>query len=201
MSSKRPPVSLARRVWPAVAVAGASAAFVTALDRPTQFISDTVSLTGSQDSAVPATLLPAVDPTTTVAGQPVNPVAVTTIPPIPVSVPAPKTTTKAATTPAPAPAAGAGACTGQAINGPVVQTRWGPVQVQAQLTAAHRVCNVIALQTPNSHNRSVQINNYAKPILHKRAIAAGSAQFNGVSGATITSRGYQASLQYVIDHA
>jgi uncharacterized protein with FMN-binding domain len=82
----------------------------------------------------------------------------------------------------------------------VVDTRWGPVQVQAHLTADHKVCNVIALQTPSSHNRSIQINSYAKPILHKRAIAAGNAQFNGVSGATITSRGYAASLQYILDN-
>ena len=189
--SQQPPASLARRIWPAVAVAGASAAFITALDHPTQFVADTVSLTGSQDSGVPTTLVAPVGP--------VNPGVATTIPAIPVAVPKTPTSNKV-TTPVVAPAA-AGACTGTPIDGPVVQTRWGPVQVQAQLTADKRVCNAIALQTPNSHSRSVQINTYAKPILHKRAVAAGSTQFSAVSGATITSRGYMMSLQYILDHA
>lgn len=188
--SQQPPASLARRVWPAVAVAGASVAFISALDHPTQFVADTVSLTGSQDSGTPTTLVADVGP--------VGPVPATTIPLIPVSVPkapAPSPVVAAAAAPA------GGACTGQPITGPVVQTRWGPVQVQAQLTPDRVVCNTVALQTPDSHNRSVQINAYAKPILHRRAVAAGSAQFNAVSGATITSRGYIASLQYILDHA
>ncbi len=185
------PISLARRVWPALAVAGASAAFVSALDKPTQFVADKVSLTGSNDTVPTATAL-SVPP---VPGLPVpgsvKPIPVpTAIPPVPGAVPA---------QPTPAQGTPAADC-GPAINGPVVDTRWGPVQVQAQLTADHRVCNVIALQTPSSHSRSIQINSYAKPILHKRAVAAGSAQFNGVSGATITSRGYIASLQYILDH-
>ncbi len=193
MSQQQPPASLARRIWPAVAVAGASAAFITALDHPTQFVADTVSLTGSQDAGTPTTLVAAIVPI-----APVNPAVATTIPAIPVSVPKTPTSTTVAT---PAAAAAAGACNTQPINGPVVQTRWGPVQVQAQLTADKVVCNAIALQTPDSHNRSVQINAYAKPILHKRAVAAGNAQFSAVSGATITSRGYMMSLQYILDHA
>lgn len=191
------PVSLARRVWPALAVAGASAAFVSALDKPTQFVTDKVSLTGAEDPAGSATVLsvPPVEPIATVAGS-VRPQGVaTTIPPAPQQAqphPQPQ--------PQPQPVAPAAAACGPAINGPVVDTRWGPVQVQAHLTADHKVCNVIAVQTPSAHSRSIQINDYARPILHKRAIAAGSAQFNGVSGATITSRGYAASLQYILDH-
>lgn len=196
MSQQQPPASLARRIWPAVAVAGASAAFITALDHPTQFVADTVSLTGSQDAGTPTTLVGAVGPVGPVT--PGNPAVATIIPAIPVSLPKNPTSTKVAT---PAAPAAAGACNAQPINGPVVQTRWGPVQVQAQLTANKVVCNAIALQTPDSHNRSVQINAYAKPVLHKRAVAAGNAQFSAVSGATITSRGYMASLQYILDHA
>ena len=183
------PVSLARRVWPALAVAGASAAFVSALDHPTQFATDTVSLTGAVDPNTPATLVsvPALA-TTTVAPVPVDPAApapVATVPPVPATAP---------------PAVAAPAC-GAPIAGPVVNTRWGPVQVQAGLTPDRVVCDVSALQTPNSHNRSVRINNYAKPILHDRVLSAGNARINGVSGATITSRGYVASLQYILDHA
>ncbi|MEI7618382.1 MAG: FMN-binding protein [Actinomycetota bacterium] len=182
------PVSLARRVWPALAVAGASAAFVSALDHPTQFVADTVSLTGAVDPNTPATLVS------------VPAIATTTVPPAPVDPGAPAPVATVPPAPAAAPPAGGGAC-GAAIAGPVVNTRWGPVQVQASLTPDRVVCDVSTLQTPNSHNRSVQINNYARPILHKRVIAAGNAKINGVSGATITSRGYVASLQYILDHA
>ncbi|MSY75823.1 MAG: FMN-binding protein [Actinobacteria bacterium] len=181
------PVSLARRVWPALAVAGASAAFVSALDHPTQFVTDTVSLTGAVDPNTPATLLsvPALE-TTTVPSAPVDPNApVATVPPVPVTAP---------------PVAAAPAC-GAPIAGPVVNTRWGPVQVQASLTPDRVVCDVSALQTPNSHSRSVRINNYATPILHDRVLSAGNTRINGVSGATITSRGYVASLQSILDNA
>lgn len=167
------PVSLARRVWPALAVAGASAAFVSALDHPTQFVTDTVSLTGAVDPNTPATLLS------------VPNLETTTVPSVPATAP---------------PVAVAPAC-GAPIAGPVVNTRWGPLQVQASLTPDRVVCDVSALQTPNSHNRSVRINNYAKPILHDRVLSAGNARINGVSGATITSRGYVASLQSILDNA
>jgi hypothetical protein len=178
-------------VWPALAIAGASAAFVSALDNPTQFVTDKVSLTGTEDAATPATVL-GIPPliTTPLAATPTVPGAAgpapipSTIPPVPVA---------AASTP--------GACDAPPIDGSVVQTRWGPVQVQAQLTSDRVVCNVVVLQAPNSRNRSVRINNYATPILHDQAIAAGNAQFNGVSGATITSRGYAASLQSIIDNS
>ena len=44
------------------------------------------------------------------------------------------------------------------------------------------------------------INQYALPILHDRAVKA-AASFDGVTGATVTSEGYRASLQAILDGA
>ena len=53
--------------------------------------------------------------------------------------------------------------------------------------------------SPNSHGRSVRINDEALPILHTEVMKAQSANINGVSGATVTSRAYERSLQSILD--
>lgn len=90
-------------------------------------------------------------------------------------------------------------CTGRSVQGPVEQTRWGPVQVAAIVRANGTVCGLSTIETPSDQRRSVQINDYAVPILNTRAAAVGNATFQGVSGATVTSDGYRASLQAIID--
>ena len=85
------------------------------------------------------------------------------------------------------------------MDGPVIDTRWGPVQVEAVISSSGQICNVDAIQYPNSHRRSQVINNQALPILHKEVMAAQSLNINGVSGATITSVGYARSLQAILD--
>jgi uncharacterized protein with FMN-binding domain len=83
-------------------------------------------------------------------------------------------------------------------TGPPVQTRWGPVQVEALVSADGKVCDVKALQSPDGARRSIAINAEALPILHDRAVQSGTA-FDAVSGATITSEGYRSSLQAIVD--
>ena len=85
------------------------------------------------------------------------------------------------------------------MDGLTIDTRWGPVQVEAVVSASGRICDVGAIQSPNSHGRSVRINDEALPILHTEVIRAQSANINGVSGATVTSIGYQRSLQSILD--
>jgi uncharacterized protein with FMN-binding domain len=97
------------------------------------------------------------------------------------------------------PATASTACSGQTLDGQTVDTRWGPVQVEAVVSATHQICKIEALQYPNSHGRSVQINNYALPILRKQVMKAQGTNINGVSGATITSVGYDESLQSILD--
>ena len=61
------------------------------------------------------------------------------------------------------------------------------------------ITDVQALQYPSWHGESVQINQYAIPVLDQEAVAADSARIDSVSGATITSQAYKESLQAAID--
>lgn len=84
------------------------------------------------------------------------------------------------------------------VTGDVVQTRYGPVQVEVTVEAGH-VTDVQVLQVPWSNGRDQQINGYAVPILIEETTAADSAEIDMVSGATYTSRGYVESLQSALD--
>ena len=100
-----------------------------------------------------------------------------------------------AATPAGKPAAKTGTVT---VAGSTVQTPYGPVQLSVTFNGS-KISNVQALQYPNWHGYSVQLNQYAIPQLNQEAVAASSANINGVSGATFTSQAYAQSLQSAID--
>jgi uncharacterized protein with FMN-binding domain len=104
----------------------------------------------------------------------------------------------AAPTPAPTAATGDASAAGT-IQGPVVSTRWGPVQVEI-VVADGRLQDVVALQLP-SGRQSSQISAWSEPILRQEALQAGSATIDIVSGATYTSQGYARSLQAALDKA
>lgn len=84
--------------------------------------------------------------------------------------------------------------------GSTVQTRFGPMQVEVLVTE-NKITDVKTLQLTNQGGRSVQISNYAVPILRKEVLAAQSAKVSSVSGATYTSEGYLSSLQSALDKA
>jgi uncharacterized protein with FMN-binding domain len=86
------------------------------------------------------------------------------------------------------------------VNGTAVNTRWGPVQVQAKISA-NRIIDVVVLMQPTGERRDREINDYALPILREQVLTAQSAQIDGVSGATVTSDGYRESLQAALDAA
>jgi uncharacterized protein with FMN-binding domain len=100
----------------------------------------------------------------------------------------------------PAASAAASATKALTVNGIVAQTRWGPVQVQVTITSG-KITDVKAIKVPDGNDRDQEINSYALPQLHDQVIAAQSANIDGVSGATVTSRGYQQSLQAALDTA
>lgn len=100
-----------------------------------------------------------------------------------------------AATPAAQPAAKGGTVT---VVGSTVQTPYGPVQLSVTFNGS-KIADVKALQYPNWHGYSVQLNQYAIPQLNQQAVAANSANINGVSGATFTSQAYMQSLQSAID--
>jgi uncharacterized protein with FMN-binding domain len=74
------------------------------------------------------------------------------------------------------------------------------VQVEIVVSSG-KITDVKALQLTNEGGRSVQISNYAAPILRKEALAAQSAKISSVGGATYTSEGYVSSLQSALDKA
>ena len=84
--------------------------------------------------------------------------------------------------------------------GQVVQTEFGPVQVQVTIKDG-RMTDVTALQLPSDHRRSAEISQYVAPMLRSEALQAQSAQIDLVSGATYTSMAYAQSLQSALDQA
>jgi uncharacterized protein with FMN-binding domain len=160
--------SLARRALPALTLAGAGGLLLLELDHPSSPTTPAAAPAFGATSANGATSPTSAPPGAAVPGT------------IPSTVPA-------------APQA----C-GKDETGPTVQTRWGPVQVEALVSTDGKVCDVQALQSPDGARRSIAINAEALPILHDRALQAGAA-FDAVTGATITSEGYRSSLQAILD--
>jgi uncharacterized protein with FMN-binding domain len=97
-------------------------------------------------------------------------------------------------------AAGAAAKAGGTYDGDVVQTRFGTVQVQITVKAG-QITDVTALKLTDAEGRSVQISNYAAPVLRDEVLQAQSADVQTVGGATVTSDAYLTSLQAALDAA
>ncbi|MEU7875883.1 FMN-binding protein [Dactylosporangium sp. NPDC049140] len=86
------------------------------------------------------------------------------------------------------------------VNGTTAHTRYGPVQVQVQITGG-KITDVTTLQHPSGDRRNEQISSYALPQLRTEALSAQNAHIDTVSGATYTSDGYIESLQAALDAA
>lgn len=80
------------------------------------------------------------------------------------------------------------------------QTRFGNVQVKVTVSGG-KITDVTAVQLTDREQRSVQISNYAAPILRQEVIASQSASVSNVNGATYTTEGYLASVQSALDQA
>jgi uncharacterized protein with FMN-binding domain len=85
-------------------------------------------------------------------------------------------------------------------DGAAASTRYGDVQVRITVTDGV-VTDATAIAYPNGDRHDQQINAYAIPILEAATVEAQSADLDMVSGATVTSRGYVASLQDALDQA
>jgi uncharacterized protein with FMN-binding domain len=118
-----------------------------------------------------------------------------------VEVVAPSTARPAATGPAhPRTSAAQRKKTHRRVNGAVVRTPYGTVQVQVVLTGS-RITDVRALHLTDANGTSRRISADAAPVLRREALTAQSAKVDTVSGATYTSQGYQMSLQAALDQA
>ena len=189
--SRRTP-SLARRIFPALALSTVGVGMVHALDRPNP-VGALGQLVPSTDPNAVTTIAP-IETTTTVApvvtNQPSNSTPVT-------AAPAPVTNP-------PTTAAPAGNDCG-AVNGTGASTTiawrcdYGVIQVTAKFTSAGLLCKASAnYQTYDG--RSQRYEDWAVPVLNQQAKSAGSANIQGVSGATAVSQAYQKSLQSAIDN-
>jgi uncharacterized protein with FMN-binding domain len=86
----------------------------------------------------------------------------------------------------------------QQVDGDVVATRFGDVQVRL-VEAGGKITDILAVQLPFDRRRSNEISQYSEPILHDEALQAQSAKIDTVSGATYTSDAYRTSLQSALD--
>lgn len=96
-----------------------------------------------------------------------------------------------------APSSGSGS---RSVDGTLVPTRFGDVQVEAVMQGS-KLVDISVLAYPNDRSRSIRINQYALPVLRSEALQAQSAQIDTVSGASTTSAAYRASLQAALDAA
>ena len=87
--------------------------------------------------------------------------------------------------------------TAETVTGPIITTRWGPVQVAATI-AGDTLCESHAVVWPTGDRQSRQISAYAVPELDAQAAEQG-VMLDGVSGATYTTEGYRESLQQLLD--
>jgi len=84
------------------------------------------------------------------------------------------------------------------LTGSDAPNQYGDVQVRVT-TAGGRITRVAAVRLPSGDGRSQQISSFAGPQLAQQALAAQSANIDGVSGATYTSDSYKTSLQSALD--
>lgn len=83
-------------------------------------------------------------------------------------------------------------------TGTAVDTVYGAAQVRVTVSGG-KITKVEAVQLQNADPKSVQISNYAAPLLAESALAKQSGDIDAVSGATYTSQSYEASLQSALD--
>ncbi len=149
----------------------------------------------AQDPAQPAAINPA--PAATATGQPFFFPTPTTAAPTAVPPTAVQPTARAA---APQASKQNGQYKDGTYTGPEVDAIYGLVQVQAVIQNG-RIASVQFLEYPNDRRTSVRINSYAVPTLQQEAVQVQSANVNLISGATLTSEGFQMSLQSALSKA
>ncbi len=83
-------------------------------------------------------------------------------------------------------------------TGDAIPTQYGNAQVKVTVTDG-KITDVTALQLQGNDPKSVQISSSAEPSLKASALQKQSAAIDAVSGATVTSASYEASLQSALD--
>ena len=151
--------------------------------------------TGLAPKSSAAVVVPRTIPSATSAPSPTT-TTTTTIGPAPGST---AQTSTPATTPAPTTPT-TNVPRARTVTGDPVDNQYGTVQVQVTLQG-NQITDIVALQMPDGHRRSVEISEQAEPALRQEALQAQSAQIDIVSGATFTSQSYAQSLQSALDRS
>jgi uncharacterized protein with FMN-binding domain len=102
----------------------------------------------------------------------------------------PASTTPASTTPASTKTGGT-----KTVDGPVVNYSYGNLSVSVTVSGSKITRVGIASLDDFGVARSEEIDQQSVPILEQQAVAAQSADIQGVSGASYTSQGFEQSLQ------
>ena len=146
--------------------------------------------TGAFGDGQDTSRLPTTNSAQTTAAPP--PSAAVNPPPSPAPNPTP--------TPTLSPPAQTGLYRNGTYNGSVEDAFYGNIQVQVAVSGG-KIASVKFLQYPNDRDRTIEINNYAMPILSRQAIDIQGANVDGVSGATDTSDAFIASLRAALSKA
>lgn len=85
-------------------------------------------------------------------------------------------------------------------DGDVVQTRYGPMQIEVVITGG-KIASAVALQQPNGDRESRQINEQVIPMLNDAIVQYQTLDFGNVSRATFSTNGYKESAQSALDKA
>ncbi len=114
-----------------------------------------------------------------------------------------KTVTKATPTPRPTstprPTTTPTSAASGTFAGPQIQSRYGPIQVSLVVENG-QITDVKVSNTPDTA-RSVVIQDQAVPLLKQEVLKAQSAGIHMISGATVTSRAFEQSLQSALTKA
>ena len=85
-------------------------------------------------------------------------------------------------------------------TGSVVQTIWGPVQVQAVVQKG-QIVSLKMLRYPNDRRESLFISQLSLPRLRDEVVRAQSAKVDIITGATVTSDAFMRSLEAALSQA
>ena len=86
------------------------------------------------------------------------------------------------------------------VTGSPVATQYGNVQLKVTVSGG-KITGIEALQLPSNDPKSMQIGQYAEPLLRQSALSKQNGDVDTVSGATYTSDGYRTALQATLDQA
>ena len=108
----------------------------------------------------------------------------------------PATSTGPATAPSVAPTTTSSVATGvRSATGPVVNYYYGQLSIKVTASGTKIAKITVATLSDGGNPYSAYVDHIALPMLQKQALAAQSANIQGVSGASYTSAGFSQSLQ------